>query len=82
MIFRSAFVVARLSKMDVAIQQWVEQQFGFRPEPDWIAHGKRLCNVPIDDERIFEKGRFSMCPPDKLPALQEAFRHFGLLPPR
>ena len=71
-----------MSKRDTEIRDWVEQHFGFRPEPDWIAHCKRLWDLPIEDESIFEKGRFEMCPPNKQAAIKEAFQTFGLLPKR
>ncbi len=64
---------------DLEIQKWVERHFGFRPEVDWIAHCKRLCDLPIEDVRAFQKSRFCLCPEHRQPAIKQAFRYFGML---
>ncbi|PYT30811.1 MAG: hypothetical protein DMG57_07070 [Acidobacteria bacterium] len=48
---------------DQEIQKWISRQHGFVPESAWIAHCKELFG----------------CPPEKVAAIKQAFRRFGLL---
>lgn len=66
---------------DEQIQRWVHDRYGFIPRPDWIAHCKRLCGLPVRDVRAYQQSRFSPCPPEHRKAILRAFRRFGLLPP-
>jgi hypothetical protein len=62
-----------------AIQSWVHQRHGFAPKTCWIAHGKEMAGVPV--RRAWNRGwheRTNPCPPEKLPAIMAAFRHFGM----
>lgn len=43
-----------------------------------ITDGKQECGIAIDDA---QQTRSSPCPPEKRPAIKQAFRHFGMLPP-
>jgi hypothetical protein len=60
------------------IQKWVFLHHGFMPESCWIAHCKQLF-VGV----VFSGDRPSFdnpCPPNKQPAIKQAFRYFGILP--
>jgi len=64
---------------DQEIKNWVWQQYGLRVETSWIADCKQECGIPVD-VRAFQQARVSPCPPNKRPAIKQAFRHFGMLP--
>ena len=66
----------RLSATDQEIQKWVVRKHGFLPHRDWIAHCKELCGLITATP---EHGDSQQCPPNKQPAIKQAFRHFGLL---
>ncbi len=63
------------------IQFYVKQKYGFTPETCWIAHAKELCGIPVREapNRIDPNKRVKPCPEDKLPAIKDAFRHFGVI---
>ena len=71
----------RQSASDHEIRNWVLREHGLTVELAWIADCKRECGIPVDDVRAFQQSRFSPCPPEKRPAIKQAFRHFGMLPP-
>ena len=63
------------------LQQWIKERHGFTVKNCWIAHAKELNGMPLGkapnrqgEQRVFP------CPPEKLPVITEAFRHFGMLP--
>ncbi len=63
------------------IIDWVLQNRGMRVETCHIAHAKELSNIPVN--RAWNRGtrrRAKPCPSNKLPVIQEAFRHFGWNP--
>ena len=62
------------------IQDWVKQKYGFVPETCWIADARELSGLPVR-KAWNRKGenRQKPCPPDKLNAIQAAFRHFGMI---
>jgi hypothetical protein len=62
------------------IQKWVREHHGFVPKTCWIAHCKEIYGLPVGaaSNRQGEE-RTEPYPPDKIPALTQAFRHFGLL---
>ncbi len=62
------------------IQVYVISKYGWTPETCWIADAKRKCGLPVKDAPN-RKGEFPVnpCPHEKLPALKEAFRHFGMI---
>jgi hypothetical protein len=66
---------------DQEIQKWVFDRHGFMPEAAWIADCKQQCGIPVEDVRAFQHARFTPCPPQKRPAIKQALRHFGMLPP-
>jgi hypothetical protein len=62
------------------IQQWVREHHGFVPETSWIDHCKEIHGLPLDgapNRQVEEE--FESCPPEKVPAITQAFRHFGML---
>ncbi len=67
----------RPSATDQEIQKWVWRQHGLDLDACWIAHCRELCGLADGTER--REGQ--RCPPEKLPAIKQAFRHFGILAP-
>jgi hypothetical protein len=62
------------------IQLYVAEKFGWIPETCWIADAKRKCGLPMKDAPNRKNGiSVKPCPDDKLPAIEEAFRHFGMI---
>jgi hypothetical protein len=61
------------------IQRWVRKTYGWVPKTCWIAHCKELNGLPRRDAPNREGSqRMVPCPPDKRPAIEAAFRHFGM----
>ena len=62
------------------IQGYVKETYGFLPKTCWIAHTKELCGIPVKNapNRISPSHREKTCPPEKMPYVKEAFRHFGM----
>jgi hypothetical protein len=57
------------------IQKWVARQHGFVPESAWITRCKEEFGLAARVDAAQE----NPCPPDKVAAIKQAFRHFGLL---
>jgi len=60
---------------DQEIKKWISRQHGFVPESAWIAHCKELFGLVAPADPPNE----NPCPPEKVAAIKQAFRHFGLL---
>jgi len=60
---------------DQEIQKWVARQHGFVAESAWIVNCKELCGIAAPGPAASE----NPCPPEKVAAIKQAFRHFGLL---
>lgn len=71
----------RQSASDQEIQKWIWQQHHLWVAVGWIADCKQECGIRVDDVRAFQQARFSPCPPEIRPAVKQAFRYFGMLPP-
>jgi hypothetical protein len=63
------------------IQSYVKRKYGFVPKTCWIAHAKELCGIPVRTapNRGSQQRRQELCLSNKLLAIKDAFRHFGLL---
>ncbi|HUU89488.1 MAG TPA: hypothetical protein VMX17_17275 [Candidatus Glassbacteria bacterium] len=63
------------------IRLYVMKKYGFVPTPCWIAHAKELCGIPVRkaSNRIDPNKRIDPCPEDKLPAIRNAFKYFGMI---
>jgi hypothetical protein len=60
---------------DQEIQKWISRQHGFVPESAWILDCKEQFGlVALGTVRAENP-----CPPEKVAAIQQAFRRFGLL---
>jgi len=57
------------------IQKWISRQHSFVPESAWIAHCKELFGIETSGASNID----NPCPPEKVAAIQQAFRHFGLI---
>jgi hypothetical protein len=60
---------------DQEIQKWISRQHGFVPESAWLQHCKELFGLAAPDAASKE----NPCPPEKVAAIKQAFRRFGLL---
>jgi hypothetical protein len=60
---------------DQEIQKWISRQHGFVPESAWIAHCKELFGLATPGSSHDE----NPCSPEKVAAIKQVFRHFGLL---
>ena len=62
------------------IQAFVKENSGFKPKSCWIAHVKELCGLEVKPawNRKGEE-RLNPCPPDKIPAIMEALKYFGMV---
>ena len=60
---------------DQEIKKWVLRNHGFVPESAWIDYCKQLFGGSPGSHQ----GKDNPCPPEKLPALKQAFRAFGLV---
>lgn len=62
------------------IQAYVRDQFGFTPKSCWIAHVKEILGLPVRKAwNRTSNERNEPCPPDKVEAIREAFRIFGMI---
>jgi hypothetical protein len=60
---------------DQEIQKWISRQHGFVPESAWILHCKEQFGLVAPGTASPE----NPCPQDKVTAIKQAFRRFGLL---
>ena len=60
---------------DQEIQKWISRQHGFVPESAWILHCKEQFGLVAKGTAPEE----NPCPLEKVPAIRQAFRRFGLL---
>jgi hypothetical protein len=60
---------------DQEVQKWILRQHGFVPESAWILHCKEQFSLVAPGTAPKE----NPCPPEKVAAIQQAFRRFGLL---
>jgi hypothetical protein len=60
---------------DQEIQKWILRQHGFVPESAWIAHCKELFGIAISGTSNAD----NPCPAEKVAAIKQALRYFGLL---
>ena len=66
---------------DTEIQKFVQCHHGFIPKPGWIAHVKEVHGIAtLRAANRARRGRHvAPCPPEKREAIEEAFRHFGMI---
>jgi hypothetical protein len=60
---------------DQEIQKWISRQHGFVPESAWLQHCKEQFGLVVPGTAPKE----NPCPPEKVAAIKQAFRRFGLL---
>jgi hypothetical protein len=60
---------------DQEIQKWISRQHGFVPESAWLLHCKELFGLAAPGAAPMEHPY----PPEKVAAIKQAFRRFGLL---
>jgi hypothetical protein len=60
---------------DQEIQKWISRQHGFVPETAWILQCKEQFGLAAPGTAPEE----NPCPPEKVAAIKQAFRRFGLI---
>lgn len=64
------------------IQEYVEKNYGFKVHTAYIAEVKRMCGLDMHkapnavEQR---KRQYHPCPPEKVDAIKDALRHFGMI---
>ena len=62
------------------IQKYVEAKSGFTPKTCWIAHVKEMAGLEMHKAwNRTGKVRKITCPPEKVEAMMDAFRHFEMV---
>jgi hypothetical protein len=63
------------------IQQYIKRKYGFTVKSCWIAHAKEIfgLNPKISHRRLSRYKRVVPCPIEKLPAIEDAFKHFKMI---
>jgi hypothetical protein len=61
--------------LDQEIQKWISHQHSFVPESACLLHCKELFDLAAPGTAPME----NPCPPEKVAAIQQAFRRFGLI---
>lgn len=63
------------------IEKYIKEKNLFVPKPCWIAHVKSHYGLTTRTapNRISPAARRYPCPPNKWPAIEAAFRHFGMI---
>jgi hypothetical protein len=66
---------------DDEIQKFVQGRHGFIPKVGWIAHVKEVHGIPTlrGAKRARRDRKVEPCPAEKREAIEEAFRHFGMM---
>jgi hypothetical protein len=62
------------------LQAYVLKRHGFMPKTCWIAHVKEMSALPM--RRAWNRQseeRQERCPPDRVEAIRDALRHFGII---
>lgn len=64
------------------IQDWVKRRYGYTVKTCWIAHIKELNGLKprVAPNRHAQGSRLVPCPARFRPMIEEAMRHFGMLP--
>lgn len=64
------------------IQEYVQEKYGFKVHTAYIAEAKRMVGLDMHkapnavEQR---KHEYHPCPPEKVEAIKDALRHFGLI---
>jgi len=62
------------------IQEYVVRRYSWTPSTCWIADAKEKCGLKVPPAwNRASKQRKNPCPPDKFPAIREAFKYFGMI---
>lgn len=62
------------------IRDYVKEKYGYKPKDCWIADVKEQAGLPV--LRAWNRAgeeRQVPCPPKKVDAILDAFRHFGMI---
>lgn len=64
------------------IQEYVQEKYGFKVHTAYIAEVKRMCGLDMHKAPSAveqRKHEYHPCPPEKVKAIKDALRHFGLI---
>ena len=67
--------LTRQRVIDHEIQKWIARQHGFVPESAWLLHFKEQSGLVPPGTAPKE----NPCPTERVAAIKQAFRRFGLL---
>jgi hypothetical protein len=62
---------------NLELQKWIVRRHGFVVESAWIEQSKERLGLRAP---LSEADQLPSCPPEKLIAIQQAFKYFGILP--
>lgn len=61
------------------IMDYVQNHYGFRPKPCWVAHVKDQHNLISEIKHDPRAGRVHPCPPSRRMPIEACLRHFGMI---
>jgi hypothetical protein len=61
------------------IQDYVKNKYGFVPKTCWIADVREICGLPVRKAGNRSGERSNPCPPEKIEAIKDAFKHFKMV---
>lgn len=63
------------------IQDYIRNKYGYIVKTCWIADTKEKCGLPVNvaPNRQSVSQRINQVPTDKIDAIIDAFKHFGML---
>ncbi len=63
------------------IQEYVQEKYGFKVHTAYIAEVKRMVGLDMHKapNTVEQKHEYHPCPPEKVEAIKDALRHFGLI---
>jgi hypothetical protein len=63
---------------NLELQKWIARKHGFLVDASWIEQGRRMLDVAPGPAEAPEN-QVEVIPPEKLVAIKQALRHFGML---
>ena len=61
------------------IQEYIQEKYGFKVHTVYIAEVKRMVGHKAPNAVEQRKHAYHPCPPEKVGAIKDALRHFGLI---
>lgn len=63
------------------IQEYVKNNYGYKPKSCWIAHVKEMCGLPVRTaaNRWNANNRQIVCPLEKQEDIRQALKYFKMI---